>query len=72
MPEPLDAGETAEMLAVARSNLSNTPREPQGWGMVKVVHVRGIRPSVLWYLHSQDGALDVLAKPLGAIGLAEV
>ncbi len=42
-PEPLDAGESAETLAVARSNVSNSLRELQSWGIVKVVHVMGDR-----------------------------
>ncbi|MCK4658057.1 MAG: MarR family transcriptional regulator [Phycisphaerae bacterium] len=42
-PEPLNAGEIAETLAVARSNVSNSLRELQGWGIVKVVHVMGDR-----------------------------
>jgi DNA-binding transcriptional regulator GbsR (MarR family) len=42
-PEPLNAGEIAETLAVARSNVSNSLRELQSWGIVKVVHVMGDR-----------------------------
>ncbi len=42
-PEPLNAEEIAETLSVARSNVSNSLRELQGWGIVKVVHVMGDR-----------------------------
>ena len=42
-PEPLNAGEIAATLAVARSNVSNSLRELQNWGIVKVVHVMGDR-----------------------------
>ena len=42
-PEPLHAEEIAETLSVARSNVSNSLRELQGWGIVKVVHVMGDR-----------------------------
>ncbi len=42
-PEPLCAEEIAETLSVARSNVSNSLRELQGWGIVKVVHVLGDR-----------------------------
>ncbi len=42
-PRPLDAEEIASSLAVARSNVSNSLRELQGWGIVKVAHVRGDR-----------------------------
>lgn len=39
--KPLTAEEIAETLAVARSNVSNSLRELQGWGIVKLVHVMG-------------------------------
>jgi DNA-binding transcriptional regulator GbsR (MarR family) len=42
-PEPLDAETIAETLAVARSNVSNSLRELQGWGVVRRVHVIGER-----------------------------
>lgn len=42
-PRPLHAEEIAETLSVARSNVSNSLRELQGWGIVKVVHVMGDR-----------------------------
>src|SRR5687768_348539 len=41
--KPLDAEEIATTLDVARSNVSNSLRELQGWGIVKVVHVMGDR-----------------------------
>src|SRR3954471_6283927 len=40
-PKPLHAEEIAETLSVARSNVSNSLRELQGWGIVKLVHVLG-------------------------------
>ena len=42
-PKPLDAEEIATTLSVARSNVSNSLRELQGWGIVRVVHVLGDR-----------------------------
>jgi len=42
-PKPLHAEEIANTLAVARSNVSNSLRELQGWGIVRVVHVLGDR-----------------------------
>ena len=42
-PKPLHAEEIAATLAVARSNVSNSLRELQGWGIVRVVHVLGDR-----------------------------
>src|SRR5262245_56867326 len=40
-PKPLNAEEIAETLAVARSNVSTSLKELQGWGIVKLVHVLG-------------------------------
>ncbi len=41
--QPLHAAEIAETLAVARSNVSNSLRELQAWGIVKVTHTLGDR-----------------------------
>lgn len=40
---PLNAEQIAATLAVARSNVSTSLKELQGWGIVKVVHVLGDR-----------------------------
>src|SRR5687767_12401431 len=40
---PLTAEQIAETLGVARSNVSNSLRELQNWGIVRVVHVMGDR-----------------------------
>jgi DNA-binding transcriptional regulator GbsR (MarR family) len=42
-PRPLPADEIAETLAVARSNVSTSLRELQGWRIVRVVHLLGDR-----------------------------
>jgi len=42
-PRPLHAGEIAETLAVARSNVSSGLRELEAWGIVKVTHLLGDR-----------------------------
>lgn len=42
-PRPLNAEVIAETLSVARSNVSMSLRELQGWGIIKVVHVLGDR-----------------------------
>ena len=42
-PKPLHAEEICDLLGVARSNVSNSLRELQNWGIVKVVHVMGDR-----------------------------
>src|SRR5437867_3024186 len=41
--QPLTAEEIADLLSVARSNVSNSLKELQGWGIVRVVHVMGDR-----------------------------
>ena len=40
---PLTAEDIADTLNVARSNVSNSLKELQGWGLVKVTHVLGDR-----------------------------
>ena len=42
-PHPVPADEIAATLSVARSNVSTSLRELQGWGIVRVVHVLGDR-----------------------------
>ncbi len=42
-PRPLAAEEIAATLGIARSNVSNSLRELQNWGIVRVVHVLGDR-----------------------------
>lgn len=41
--KPLTADQISSLLAVARSNVSNSLRDLQGWGIVRVVHVLGDR-----------------------------
>jgi DNA-binding transcriptional regulator GbsR (MarR family) len=40
---PMHAEEMVECLAVARSNVSNSLRELQGWGLIRIVHLLGDR-----------------------------
>jgi DNA-binding transcriptional regulator GbsR (MarR family) len=40
-PRPLPAEEIANLLAVARSNVSTSLKELQGWGIVRLVHEMG-------------------------------
>ena len=42
-PRPLPADEIVEALSVARSNVSTSLKELQGWGIVRVVHAIGDR-----------------------------
>ncbi len=41
LPQPLNADEIVEALGVARSNVSTSLKELQGWGIVRLVHVLG-------------------------------
>lgn len=40
-PRPLNAEDICEVLRVARSNVSTSIKELQGWGIVRMVHVLG-------------------------------
>src|SRR4249919_863494 len=40
-PKPLNADDIVEALNVARSNVSTSLKELQGWGIVKLVHLLG-------------------------------
>ncbi|ELX12114.1 putative transcriptional regulator [Janthinobacterium sp. HH01] len=40
---PLPAEEIADTLTVARSNVSNSLKELQGWGLVRITHIAGDR-----------------------------
>ena len=42
-PKPLNAEQIQETLGVARSNVSNSLRELQNWGVIKLVHLPGDR-----------------------------
>ncbi len=42
-PKPIAAEEIGETLTLARSNVSNSLKELQGWGLVRTVHVFGDR-----------------------------
>ncbi|MBL9201113.1 MAG: transcriptional regulator [Opitutaceae bacterium] len=42
-PKPLPADEISETLDVARSNVSTSLKELQGWGLARIVHVFGDR-----------------------------
>lgn len=42
-PKPLNAEQIAETLSIARSNVSTSLRELQGWGIVRIVHELGDR-----------------------------
>ena len=41
--KPMPADEISETLGIARSNVSNSLKELQGWGLINVVHIMGDR-----------------------------
>ena len=50
-PEPLRADQIVDALSVARSNVSTSIRELQGFGLVKMTHVLGDRRDYFESLH---------------------
>ena len=50
-PDALPAEQIASLLSVAWSNVSNSLRELQGWGVVRVVHLMGDRRDHFEALH---------------------
>ncbi len=86
-PEPLTAEEITATLSVARSNVSTSLRELQGWGLVRAVHVLGDRrqhfDSIkdVWEMfriildqrkrREIDPTLEVLKSCIGELGQGE-
>ena len=56
-PDPLTADEIAETLAIARSNVSVSLKELQGWDLVSVTHVMGDRRD---YFQARKDIWDVI------------
>ena len=50
-PRPLRADEIVDLLSVARSNVSTSIRELQGFGLVKMIHLLGDRRDYFESLH---------------------
>ncbi|MBE2213268.1 MAG: MarR family transcriptional regulator [Opitutaceae bacterium] len=50
-PDPLPADEITTLLGVARSNVSTSLKELQGWGIVRLVHVMGDKRDHFESLH---------------------
>src|SRR6267143_1623598 len=67
-PQPLPADEISATLAVARSNVSTSLRELQGWRIVRVVHVLGDGREIFRIVSEErkrreiDPTLSVLAE----------
>jgi DNA-binding transcriptional regulator GbsR (MarR family) len=49
--EPMDAGGIVEALSIARSNVSTSLKELQGWGVIRTVHVLGDRKDYFESMH---------------------
>ncbi len=49
--EPLTADSISSLLSLARSNVSTSLRELEGWGLVRVVHVMGDRRDYFDTIH---------------------
>ena len=66
-PRPLNADDIVAALGVARSNVSTSLHELQGWGIVKVVHVMGDRRDHFFRrsepLHHRRGDEDLRRRP---------
>ena len=60
-PRPLNAEHIADTLSVARSNVSTSLKELQGWGIVRVVHVLGDRRD---HFESQRDVWDMFRQVL--------
>lgn len=50
-PQPLRADEICELLSVARSNVSTSIRELQGFGLVRMTHILGDRRDYFESIH---------------------
>src|SRR5713101_7416135 len=61
-PRPLHAEEIANTLAVARSNVSTSLRELQGWGIVRVAHVLGDRRDYLDWMRAVWGRFRIILE----------
>jgi DNA-binding transcriptional regulator GbsR (MarR family) len=54
---PMHAEEIAETLAIARSNVSNSLKELQGWGLIRLTHLTGDRRD---HFDAKDDPWDML------------
>ena len=63
-PEPLPAEQIVSLLSVARSNVSNSLRELQGWRVVRVVHLMGDRRDHFEALHDPWEMFTVIVEEL--------
>ena len=61
-PQPLSAEEIADTLSIARSNVSTSLRELQGWGLVHVTHMLGDRRDHFEALHDVWEILNVIVE----------
>ena len=69
---PMNAEEIAELLQVARSNVSTSLRELQNWDLVRIVHLLGDRRDHFETAQDPWDLLRVLVKERKKIGRAHV
>src|SRR6266480_4092810 len=62
-PRPLQAEDIANTLKVARSNVSTSLKELQGWGIVKLVHVLGDKRDHFESMKNACGSCAAFLKP---------
>lgn len=60
--EPMNADEISEVLSIARSNVSNSIKELQSWGLVKPVHVMGERKEHFEALKDVQQTFNVIVE----------
>lgn len=61
-PRPLSAEEIAATLSVARSNVSTSLKELQGWGIVRVTHQLGDRRDYFESMHDVWAMFQVILE----------
>ncbi len=61
-PNPMNADEISEVLSIARSNVSNSIKELQSWGLVKPVHVMGERKEHFEALKDVQQTFNVIVE----------
>ena len=66
---PLPADEIAATLGIARSNVSNSLRELQNWGIIRVVHLMGDRRD---HFESMKDVFEMFRKTMTGRGKVRV
>ncbi len=69
-PQPLNADDIIDTLDVARSNVSTSLKELQGWGIVKLVHTAWYAQVRRWPTAAMFKFMKTGDKVLKVLGLA--